>query len=162
MIREVHLRESRWNELPWKFEAGTPAIAEAIGFGAAVDYLQGIGMEAVHQHERQLIAYALERLSEIKGLRMLGPTGSSNGTGSPAARGGLVCFTLGDIHPHDIAGFLDSMGIAIRAGHHCAQPLHERLGLSASARASFYVYSTEAEVDLLVDGLRKVVEFFSF
>jgi cysteine desulfurase/selenocysteine lyase len=153
MIREVHLRESRWNELPWKFEAGTPAIAEAIGFGAAVDYLESIGMEAIHRRERELTTYAMARLSEIKGLRILGP--------AAALRGGLVSFTLGDIHPHDIAGFLDSLGIAIRAGHHCAQPLHERFGISASARASFYLYNTEAEVDLLADGLSKVVEFFS-
>jgi cysteine desulfurase/selenocysteine lyase len=154
MIREVHLRESRWNELPWKFEAGTPAIAEAIGLGAAVDYLESIGMDAIHLHERELTAYAMARLSEIKGLRILGPAAES--------RGGLVSFTLGDIHPHDIAGFLDSLGIAVRAGHHCAQPLHERFGIPASARASFYIYNTEAEVDLLVDGVRKVVEFFSF
>jgi cysteine desulfurase/selenocysteine lyase len=149
MIREVHLRESRWNELPWKFEAGTPAIAEAIGFGAAVDYLNALGMEAVHAHEQQITNYALERLAEVDSLRILGP-----GAGQ---RGGLVSFTLGNIHPHDIAGILDSMGIAVRAGHHCAQPLHERFGIPASARASFYVYTTPEEVDALVDGLKQVV-----
>ncbi len=149
MIREVHLRESRWNELPWKFEAGTPAIAEAIGFGAAVDYLNALGMEAVHAHEQQITNYALERMAEVEGLRILGP-----GAG---LRGGLVSFTLGNIHPHDIAGILDSMGIAVRAGHHCAQPLHERYGIPASARASFYVYTTPDEVDVLVEGLNKVV-----
>jgi len=152
MIREVHLRESRWNELPWKFEAGTPAIAEAIGFGAAVDYLSALGMEAVHAHEQQITTYALERLAEIDGLRLLGP-----GAGM---RGGLVSFTLSNVHPHDIAGVLDTMGIAVRAGHHCAQPLHERFGIPASARASFYVYTTPAEVDALVDGLKKVIAFF--
>ncbi len=154
MIREVHLRESRWNELPWKFEAGTPAIAEAVGFGAAVDYLTALGMEAVHQREKELTRYAYEHMAEVPGIRILGP--------APESRGGLVSFTLGDIHPHDIAGVLDSLGIAIRAGHHCAQPLHERFQIAASARASFYVYSTEAEVDALVAGLRKVVEFFKF
>ncbi|PKO24199.1 MAG: cysteine desulfurase [Chloroflexi bacterium HGW-Chloroflexi-1] len=154
MIREVHLRESTWNELPWKFEAGTPAIAEAIGFGAAVDYLDAIGMDTVHRHEQEITAYAMQKLSEVEGLKILGP--------GPEQRGGLVSFILGDVHPHDIAGVLDSMGIAIRAGHHCAQPLHERYGIPASARASFYIYNTEAEIDLLVAGLHKVVEFFSY
>ena len=152
MIREVHLRDSRWNELPWKFEAGTPAIAEAIGFGAAVDYLNALGMEAVHAHERQITAYALERMAEVPKLRVLGPGADR--------RGGLVSFTLSGVHPHDIAGFLDSLGIAVRAGHHCAQPLHERFGIPASARASFYLYTTPAEIDALVDGLQKVVAFF--
>ena len=153
MIREVHLRESRWNELPWKFEAGTPAIAEAIGLGAAVSYLDGIGMEAVQAHGRQVVDYAMARLSEVKDLRILGPVAKP--------RGALVAFTLGDIHPHDIAGALDSLGIAVRAGHHCAQPLHQRFGIPASTRASFYIYNNEAEVDLLVAGLQKVIEFFS-
>jgi len=154
MIREVHLHESTWNELPWKFEAGTPAIAEAIGFGAAVDYLNSIGMDAIHQHEQEITAYAMHRLSEVEGLKILGP-----GAGQ---RGGLVSFVLDDVHPHDIAGVLDSLGIAIRAGHHCAQPLHERYGIPASARASFYIYNTKEEVDLLVKGLHKVVEMFTF
>jgi cysteine desulfurase / selenocysteine lyase len=154
MIREVHLRESKWNELPWKFEAGTPAIAQAIGLGAAVDYLSIIGMEAIERAERELTAYAMERLPEVEGLRMLGPSASR--------RGGLVSFVLGDVHPHDIAAVLDSLGIAIRAGHHCAQPIHERYGIQASARASFYLYNTKAEVDALVTGLRQVVEMFSF
>jgi len=153
MIREVHLRESKWNELPWKFEAGTPAIAEAVGFGAAVDYLNTIGMDAIRQHEQEITAYAMHRLSEVEGLKILGPDAGQ--------RGGLVSFVQGDVHPHDIAGVLDSLGIAIRAGHHCAQPLHERYGIPASARASFYIYTTEAEIDLLVAGLHKVVEFFS-
>ena len=154
MIREVHLRSFKPSELPWKFEAGTPAIAEAIGFGAAVEYLEALGMDAVHAHEQEVTTYALARLSEIKGLRILGP--------SADRRGGLVAFTLGDIHPHDIAGALDTMGIAVRAGHHCAMPLHERLGIPASARASFYIYTTRAEIDALVDGLESVLEYFSF
>jgi len=154
MIREVHLRKSTWNELPWKFEAGTPAIAEAIGFGAAVDYLESLGMTAIHQHEQELIAYAMQKLVEVEGLHILGP--------GPAQRGGLVSFIMDSAHPHDIAGVLDSFGIAIRAGHHCAQPLHERFHIPASARASFYIYNTEAEIDTLVAGLNKVTEFFSF
>jgi cysteine desulfurase/selenocysteine lyase len=154
MIREVHLRSFRPSELPWKFEAGTPAIAEAIGFGAAVEYLEALGMDAVQAHEREITAYAMARLSEIEGLRILGP--------SADRRGGLVTFTLGDVHPHDIASALDSMGIAVRAGHHCAMPLHERFGIPASARASFYVYTTKQEVDALAEGLEKVVQYFSF
>ena len=153
MIREVHLRESRWNELPCKFEAGTPAIAQAIGLGAAVAYLEQAGLAAIHQAERDLTAYAMERMSEVEGLRILGPAADQ--------RGGLVSFVLGDVHPHDIAAALDSMAIAIRAGHHCAQPLHERYGIAASARASFYLYNTKEEVDLLVKGLHKVVEIFA-
>ncbi len=152
MIREVHLRESRWNEIPWKFEAGTPAIAEVIGLGAAVDYLQEVGMDAVQAMERELTRYAYERMSAVEGLRILGP--------GPEERGGLISFILGNTHPHDIAAALDSMGIAIRAGHHCAQPLHERYGIPASARASFYLYNTQAEVDALVEGLQRVVEYF--
>jgi cysteine desulfurase/selenocysteine lyase len=154
MIREVHLSGFKPSELPWKFEAGTPAIAQAIGLGAAVDYLSRVGMEAIHQAERELTAYAMERMSEVEGLRILGPAAEK--------RGGLVAFTLGDAHPHDIAAVLDSLGIAIRAGHHCAQPLHERYRIPASARASFYLYNTKEEVDLLVKGLNKVVEMFTF
>jgi cysteine desulfurase/selenocysteine lyase len=154
MIREVRLRSFKSSELPWKFEAGTPAIAEAIGFGVAVDYLETLGMDAVQAHEREVTAYAMARLSEIKRLRILGP--------SADRRGGLVAFTLGDIHPHDIASALDTMGIAVRAGHHCAMPLHERFGIPASARASFYVYTTRAEIDALADGLERVIKFFSF
>jgi cysteine desulfurase/selenocysteine lyase len=154
MIREVHLRNSSWNELPWKFEAGTPAIGPAIGLAAAADYLDSVGMEAIHHAESQLTAYAMERLPEVEGLRILGPSADK--------RGGLVSFTLGNIHPHDIASMLDSMGIAIRAGHHCAQPIHERFGIPASARASFYLYNTPAEVDVLVDGLKQIVDVFGF
>jgi cysteine desulfurase / selenocysteine lyase len=155
MIREVHLRQSLWNELPWKFEAGTPAIAQAIGLGAAVEYLDTVGMEAIHHYESQLTAYALEKLADVEGLRIIGPL-------SAEKRGGLVSFTLGDIHPHDIATLLDSMGIAIRAGHHCAQPLHEYYHIPATARASFYLYNTLAEIDALAAGLQKIVEMFSF
>ncbi len=154
MIREVHLRDFKPNELPWKFEAGTPAIAEAIGLAAAVDYLDALGMEAVHKAEVELAAYAMERMAEVEGLKILGP--------SIDRRGGLVSFVLGDIHPHDIAAALDSMGIAIRAGHHCAMPLHERFGIPASARASFYIYTTRTEVDIFIAGLKKIVEYFSF
>jgi cysteine desulfurase / selenocysteine lyase len=154
MIREVHLSGFKPSELPWKFEAGTPAIAQAIGLGAAVDYLSRVGMDAIHQAERELTAYAMQRLPEVKGLRMLGP--------SAEKRGGLVAFTLDAAHPHDIAAVLDNLGIAVRAGHHCAQPLHERFNIPASARASFYLYNTKEEVDLLVKGLHKVVEMFAF
>ncbi len=154
MIREVHLSGFKPSELPWKFEAGTPAIAEAIGLGAAVDYLSQVGMEAIHQAERDLVSYAMQRLPEVTGLKILGPAAEK--------RGGLVSFTLDAAHPHDIAAVLDNLGIAVRAGHHCAQPLHERYRIPASARASFYLYNTREEVDLLVKGLQKVVEMFSF
>jgi cysteine desulfurase/selenocysteine lyase len=154
MIREVHLRESRWNEIPWKFEAGTPAIAEAIGLAAAVEYLDGIGMDKLHAAEKELTRYAYERMAEIEGVKILGP--------GPEKRGALISFIMGNVHPHDIAAALDSMGIAIRAGHHCAQPLHERYRIPASARTSFYLYNTKEEVDLLITGLKKVAEYFSF
>ena len=153
MIREVHLDHARWNYLPWKFEAGTPAIAEAIGLGAAVDYLASLGMERIQAHENMLIRYAMERLQDVEGLRILGP--------EPADRGGVIAFTLGDVHPHDIAALLDAEGIAIRAGHHCAQPLHERYGLVATARASFYLYNTPQEIDRLIEGLERVREVFA-
>lgn len=154
MIRTVGLRESTWNDLPWKFEAGTPAIAEAIGLGAAVDYLNAIGMENVHQHEQAITAYAMAQLQQVPGLTIYGP--------DAARRGGVISFTLGDIHAHDLASILDQeVGVAIRAGHHCAQPLMERFGLAATARASFYVYTIADEVDTLVKGLRKALEIFS-
>ncbi|MGH2592763.1 MAG: cysteine desulfurase [Anaerolineae bacterium] len=149
MIRRVTFEDAEWNELPWKFEAGTPAIAEVIGLGAAVDYLSGLGMEAVRAHEREIIAYALDRLAEVPTLTMYGPT-------DPDIRGGVATFNLGDIHPHDVAAGLDAEGIAIRAGHHCAMPLHQKFGLTATSRASFYVYSLLEEVDRLVDALYKV------
>ena len=146
MIRRARRTSADWNELPWKFEAGTPPISEAIGLGAAVDFLTKIGFDAVGRHESQLVAYAYARLSEIDGLSVLGPV--------PEHRSGLVSFTVEGIHPHDVAQVLDSRGIAIRAGHHCAQPLHTQLGIAASARASFYLYNTTDEVDRLVAGIR--------
>src|SRR6266571_525500 len=154
MIRTVGLRQSTWNDLPWKFEAGTPAIAEAIGLGAAVDYLNALGMEQVHQHEQTITAYAMERLRQVPGLTIYGP--------DVAQRGGVISFTLADIHPHDLASILDQeVGVAVRAGHHCAQPLMERLGLAATARASFYVYTVPADIDILVQGLHKALQIFS-
>jgi len=148
MIREVRLSGSRWNSLPWKFEAGTPAIAEVIGLGAAVDYLSALGMEWVRQREHELVRYAMQQLSQVEGLHILGP--------GPEQRGGAVAFTLGDVHPHDIAAILDAEGIAIRAGHHCAQPIHDFYGIPASARASFYFYNTLEEIDRLAVALTKV------
>ncbi len=153
MIKEVKLRSFRPNTLPHKFEAGTPAIAEAVGFGAAVDYLTGIGMKEIAAHEHEITGYALERLEEIPGVKVFGP--------SAEKKGGVAAFTLDGVHPHDVAQILDRDGIAVRAGHHCAQPLHEKFGIPATSRASFYLYSTKEEVDLLVKGLYKVKEMFS-
>lgn len=153
MIREVRLTGSRWNSVPHKFEAGTPSIAEVIGMGAAFDYLQALGMAWVHNHEQMLTRYAYERLSQVEGLRILGP--------GPEQRGGLIAFTLGDIHPHDLSALLDSEGIAIRAGHHCAQPVHDHYDIAASARASFYLYNMVEEVDRLCSALVKAQEIFS-
>lgn len=150
MIDTVDLYESTWKELPHKFEGGTPIIAGAIGLGAAIDFLNEIGLEAIHQHEQRLVDYALNRLEEIKGLTIYGPK----------ERGGLVTFNLGEIHPHDVATVLDSYGIAVRAGHHCAQPLMRWLKVTATARASFYLYNTEEDVDRLVEGLLKTKEYF--
>ncbi len=153
MIREVKLTGSQWNDLPWKFEAGTMAIAEAVGFGAAVDYLEALGMDAVFAHDRELAAYAMERLREVPDLAILGP---------PAGRrGGVVAFTLDGIHPHDVATVLDGDGVCVRAGHHCAMPLHEKLGVPASARASFHCYSVPEDVDALVAGLHKARKVFA-
>ena len=154
MIKEVHFDHAEWNQLPWKFEAGTPAIAQAIGMGAAVDYLNNLGMDAVRRHEFELTAYALDRLSRVEGVKILGPI-------NPDLRGGAVSFTFGNIHPHDLASMLNAENIAIRAGHHCAQPLHDKLGISASARASFYIYNKPEEVDRLADALNKARQVFS-
>lgn len=154
MIREVHLRRTEFNDVPWKFEAGTPDIAAAIGLGAALTYLEGIGMEAVRAHERELTAYALDVLPRsVPGIRIYGPSAVDE-------RGGVVTFNLPGIHPHDVATLLDREAIAVRAGHHCTQPLHERLGEAATARASFNVYSDRDDIDRLVAGLRKVQEVF--
>lgn len=152
MIRKVYLRSFTPNDLPHKFEAGTPSIAEAIGLGAAVDYLSHIGMDAIAQHEHAIAAYAIDRLSEVSGLTLLGPGADQ--------RGGVTAFTLKDIHPHDVAQILDSEGIAVRAGHHCAMPLHDKYQIPASTRASFYLYSSFTEVDRLVEGLEKVKRMF--
>jgi len=152
MIKTVHLRSFTPNDVPHKFEAGTPAIAEAVGFGAAVQYLTRLGMQAVAVHEREIVSYAMERLEEIPGVQVFGPPAEK--------KGGVASFTLEGVHPHDIAQILDRDGIAIRAGHHCAQPLHEKYGITATARASFYVYSLKEEVDALVNGIYKVKEIF--
>lgn len=153
MIRKVDWRSFEPNDLPYTFEAGTPAIAEAVGWGAAVDYLQAIGFPAIHRHEQAVVGYAMDRLREIPGVTVLGPEASK--------RGGVVSFTMEGIHPHDIAQILDSFGVAVRAGHHCTMPLHKKLGLSATTRASFYLYTLFDEVDALVSGLHKVRTLFA-
>lgn len=152
MIKRVKLRTFAANEIPHKFEAGTPAIAEGVGFGAAVDYLNSVGMDAIHAHEQQITAYAVERLEEVPGVKIYGP---------PAVqKGGVVSFTFPGVHPHDISQILDQDGVAIRAGHHCAMPLHEKFNLPATARASFYLYNTTSEVDKLVESLYRVKQIF--
>ena len=153
MIKTVHLRTFTPNDIPHKFEAGTPAVAEAVGFGAAIAYLNGIGMENVAAHERELVTYVLERLEEIPGVNVIGP--------APAKKGGVASFTMRGVHPHDVAQILDHYGVAVRAGHHCAQPLHEKFGITATTRASFYVYSMKEEVDKLVTGIYQVKKIFN-
>ena len=152
MIKKVSLRSFTPNELPHKYEAGTPAIAEAIGFGAAVDYLQGIGLESIAMHEKEIISYALERLEEIPGVTVYGPPAEH--------KGGVASFTLAGVHAHDVAQILDTDGVAVRAGHHCAMPLHEKFHLNATTRASFYLYNTVEEVDKLVDAIYRVKKIF--
>jgi cysteine desulfurase/selenocysteine lyase len=154
MIDFVGLYESTWKELPWKFEGGTPIIAGAIGLGAAIDFLNEVGMEQIEAHEHKLAAYAMEKMSDVEGLTIYGPRDAAN-------RAGVVTFNLTDVHPHDVATVLDADGIAVRAGHHCAQPLMKWLEVSATARASFYLYNTEDEIDKLVEGLVKTKEYFS-
>lgn len=154
MISEVTLEGSKWNDLPHKFEAGTPSIAQAIGLGYAVDYLNQVGMGNIYKHEQLITAYALERLAEIPGVTVYGPQDTES-------RGGVAAFTCDDIHPHDIAQALDTEGVAIRAGHHCAMPLHRCLSLHATARASFYLYNTPGEIEMLVNALYKVKQVFS-
>lgn len=151
MIDFVGLYESTWKELPWKFEAGTPIIAGAIGLGAAIDFLEEVGLDNIAEHEHKLVDYAMNRLSQIDGFTAYGPK----------HRAGLVTFNIEDVHPHDVATVLDAEGIAVRAGHHCAQPLMKWLKVSATARASFYLYNTEDEIDKLVEGLIKTKEYFS-
>jgi cysteine desulfurase/selenocysteine lyase len=153
MIRRVTLESAEWNDLPWKFEAGTPSIAQAIGLGAAVDYLSNLGMAKIEAYEHQIAGYALETLSEIEGIDLIGPPANE--------RGAVVAFAIKGLHPHDIAELLNREGIAVRAGHHCAMPLHQKLHLTATTRASFYFYNTFDEVDKLAAGLAKVQQFFA-
>ncbi|MDR7417069.1 MAG: cysteine desulfurase [Armatimonadota bacterium] len=153
MIERVELERSTYKPPPHRFEAGTPNIADAIALGVAVDYLRGIGMEAIRAHEKQLVRYALAQLGEVEGVRVYGPR-------DPEVRGGAVAFTLEGVHPHDVAQVLDSEAICVRAGHHCAQPLHRKLGVQSTTRASVYLYNTPEDVDALVRGLEKVKAFF--
>jgi len=155
MISEVRYDSAKWNILPWKFEAGTPHIAGAIAFSKALKYLGSLGMENIRRHEMELTAYALERLSKLDHIRIFGPTDVKD-------RGGAISFIDADIHPHDLATFLDSYGIAIRAGHHCAQPLTKSLGVNATARASLYIYNTKDDIDKLIDGLKGARKFFNY
>ncbi|MFB5194910.1 cysteine desulfurase [Neobacillus sp. KR4-4] len=154
MIDFVQLYESTWKELPWKFEGGTPIIAGAVGLGAAIDFLNEVGLDQIAEHEHKLAAYALEKMATVEGMTIYGPL-------DPAKRAGLVTFNISDVHPHDVATVLDAEGIAVRAGHHCAQPLMRWLKASATARASFYLYNTEDDIDKLVEGLVKTKEYFS-
>ena len=151
MIDFVELYDSTWKELPWKFEGGTPIIAGAIGLGAAIDFLEQVGLDAIAAHEHELAQYALERLAGIDGVTVYGPK----------ERAGLVTFNIDGVHPHDVATVLDAEGIAIRAGHHCAQPLMKWLGVTATARASFYLYNTKEEIDRFIAALQKAKEYFS-
>jgi len=153
MIREVHKYETTWNDLPYKFEAGTPNIADVVGFGAAIDYLTKLGMDNIREHEMELTKYALEKLSQVKGLTIYG-------TKDISKRGGVISFNFADVHPHDVAQIIDEEGIAIRSGHHCAQVLMERLNVAATSRASFYIYNTKEEVDALITSLNKVARIF--
>ena len=153
MIREVHKYETTWNDLPYKFEAGTPNIADVIGFGAAIDYLTKIGMDNVRQHEIELTKYAMEKFSKIPGLQVYG-------TKDISKRGGVISFNFADVHPHDVADIIDKEGISLRSGHHCAQVLMERLSVAATSRASFYIYNTKEDIDALIDSLNKVAKVF--
>jgi len=153
MIREVHYESAKWNDLPWKFEAGTPNVAGAIGFSKAIDYLKRIEMEKIEAHDTQLTKYAFERLQEIKNIKIYGP--------SPEHRSSVVSFNIGNVHPHDVAAVLNDSNIAIRGGHHCAMPLMGLLGVAGTARASFYLYNTFEEIDKLVEALHHVNEVFS-
>ncbi|WP_342388578.1 cysteine desulfurase [Salinicoccus bachuensis] len=152
MIDFVDLRTSTWTDLPVKFEAGTPMIAEAIGLAAAIDYIEDIGPEAILEYEQELVNYALERMETVEGIEIYGPR----------SRAGLITFNLSDVHPHDLATALDSEGVAVRAGHHCAQPLMKWLGVSSTARASFYIYNTTEEIDSFIESLKRTKEFFSY
>ncbi len=153
MIKQVHLRTFLPNEIPYKFEAGTPPIAEVVGLSSAIDYLEKIGMSNIQRYEHALMRYAFDRLSKLAGITIIGKELEN--------RGGVIAFTMDGIHPHDVAQILDSDGIAVRAGHHCAMPLHERFQLPATTRASFYLYNTEAEIDQMVISLQKVQKMFN-
>jgi cysteine desulfurase/selenocysteine lyase len=152
MVEFVYDEKTTWNALPHKFEAGTPNAADAVGLAAAVDYLESIGMDEVLRHERSLMTEASERLAEIDDVKIYGPP--------PERRSGVLSFTLGDVHPHDLATILDGDGVCIRAGNHCTQPLMRRLDVSATARASFYVYNDGSDIDALIDGVKKAKEIF--
>ncbi|MGD0765401.1 MAG: cysteine desulfurase [Dehalococcoidia bacterium] len=153
MVSKVTLEEATWNELPWRYEAGTPNIADVVAFGAAIDYLEGLGMSEVRRHESELTAYALETLSRIPDLTLYGP-------GDVSIRGGAISFNYAGLHPHDLGTALDSYGIAVRAGNHCAQPLMKRLGVVATARASIYIYNRRDEIDALAEGIQEAARFF--
>ncbi|MBM3904605.1 MAG: cysteine desulfurase [Thaumarchaeota archaeon] len=153
MIREVHKYETTWNDLPYKFEAGTPNIADVIGFAAAIDYLNNIGMDYVRSHEIEITKYALDKLSQINGIKLYG-------TSDMSKRGGVISFNFADIHPHDLATIIDEDGVAIRSGHHCAQVLMEKLDIAATSRASFYIYNTKEEVDVLINSLSRAARLF--
>ena len=154
MISDVWLDHATWNEVPWKFEAGTPNVGDAIALGTAVDYLTRLGMEAVQAHEQEITRYALDRLREVPGLQILGPRLGEE-------RGGVVAFAMDGVHPHDVAQVLDTEGVCVRAGHHCTKPLHRKLGMGASTRASFYVYTIKEEIDVLCRALLKTRDLFS-
>jgi cysteine desulfurase/selenocysteine lyase len=153
MIKEVHKYETRYNDLPYKFEGGTPNIADVIGFGAAIDYLNNIGMDKVREHEVELTTYALDKISRVRGVTLYGPRNAKD-------RGGVISFNIGDIHPHDLATIMNDHGVAIRSGHHCAQVLMERLDVAATSRASFYIYNTKEEVDIFVNALEEARRVF--
>jgi len=153
MISDVWIDHSTWNEIPYKFEAGTPPFAEAIALGAAIDYLNAIGMKAIREHEIELTRYAMKRLRDVPGIHIYGPS-------DPEAKGGVVSFNMGDVHAHDVGTVVDGRGVAIRAGHHCSKPLMRKLGIAASARASFYLYNVEDEFDRLVESLEDVTRLF--
>jgi cysteine desulfurase/selenocysteine lyase len=154
MIRSVRLQGTSFNDLPWKFEAGTPAIAEVVGMGAAIDYVTDIGLDAIHDHETAITAYALERLAEVPGLTVHGPT-------DPARRGGVVSFSLEGVHPHDVAEILGADGVCVRAGHHCTQPVMDALGVAATTRASFYLYTVPEEIDRMIESIHRVRGIFA-
>ena len=153
MIREVHKYETTWNDLPYKFEAGTPNIADVIGFKTAIEYLQKIGMENIRNHELELTKYALEQMEKVPGITLYGAK-------EPEKRGGVVSFNFNDVHPHDVGTIIDKDGVAIRSGHHCAQVLMEKLNVAATNRASFYIYTTKEEIDVLIESLQNVAKVF--